>query len=147
MEGVINKLPEELRANYRASRKGSAMVEGLKVVAALKLWVNRGYRELGFEVPCEFGGKTFFVDVLARDAEGVVGVECMSSLHLGWLRWRIAQLRRCLPPNSYLIAVFPFGVDEGRVDRVVGLVDEVWVTDKDNSKVERMMFMGVLRKG
>jgi hypothetical protein len=38
-------------------------------------------------------------------------------------------------------------VDERHLDRVMGLVDEVWVTDKDNSKVERMMFTSAFHKG
>jgi hypothetical protein len=71
----------------------------------------------------------------------------MPRFHLGWLRWKIAWLRRCLPDGSYLVVIFPFGVDERRIDRVVELVDEVWVTDKDNAKVERMMGSSVLRKG
>ena len=145
MEGIINKLPEELRANYEMqARKCSSVVECLKVAAALKLWVDRGYREIGFEVPSDFGGKTFFVDVLARDADGMVGVECASRLHLGWLRWRVAQLRGCLPPKSWLVVVFPSSVDE-RVERVVGLADEVWIVGKDGT-VERMMFTAVFHR-
>jgi hypothetical protein len=142
-----DKLPEELRENYtNHARKGSAVVENLKVAAALKLWCDRGYRTVGFGVPCDFGEKTFYVDVLARDAGGMVGVECASHLHLDWLRRQVARLRRCLPPNSYLILVFPSTVAE-RVDRAVELVDEVWVTGKDNSKVEWMMFTSVFHKG
>jgi hypothetical protein len=102
---------------------------------------------VGFGVPCDFGGRTFYVDVLARDTNGMVGVECASSAHLGWLRRRVGQLRRCLSVDCYLVVVFPYGVNEALVDRVVGLVDEVWVTSKDNSKVERMMFMSTFHKG
>jgi hypothetical protein len=145
MNDLINKLPEELRANYeKHTRKGSAVVESLKVAAGLKLWVDRGYREVGFGVPSDFGGKTFYVDVLARDAKGMVGVECASSVHLGRLRRRVEQLRRCLPADSYLIVVFPFGVDES-VDKAAELADEVWVTGKDG-KVARMMFTSVFHK-
>ncbi|MCW4018064.1 MAG: hypothetical protein NWF00_05230 [Candidatus Bathyarchaeota archaeon] len=147
MADVINKLPADLRANYRANRKSSPVIEQLKVAAALKLWGARGYREIGFEVPSDFEGTTFYVNVLARNAEGMVGVECVSRFHLGWLRGRVAQLRRCLPADSYLVVVFPFGVDEGRIDKVVRLVDEIWVTDKDNSKVARMMFISFCHKG
>ncbi len=137
-----DKLPEELRTNYSRARKGSAVVENLKVAAALKLWFDRGYREIGFETPSDSGGKTFYVDVLAHDADGIIGVECASSAHFGWLRGRVAQLRACLPDDSYLVIIFPSNMDE-RVDRAVELADEVWVTGKDNLKVARMMFTSV----
>jgi hypothetical protein len=45
---ITDKLPEELGANYRANRKGSPIVERLKVAAALKLWGDRGYRDVRF---------------------------------------------------------------------------------------------------
>jgi hypothetical protein len=93
-----------------------------------------------------FGAKTFFVSVLARDAEGVVvGVECASSLKLGWwLRGRVVRLRCCLPFGSRLVVVFPSYVGEG-VRVVVKWVDEVWVVGK-NGMVERMMFRSFFRK-
>ena len=143
----VDKLPEELRANYmRHARKGSAVIESLRVAAALKLWEARGYRDIKFDVPMTFGGKTVFVKVLAKNAEGVVvEVECASSLKLGWLRGRVAQLRGCLPPNSWVIAVFPSNVGE-RVKKAAKLFDEVWVTGK-NGTVEQMMFVSVFRKG
>ena len=145
MGDVASKLPEELRANYKSSaRKGSAVVEGLKVAAALKLWVDRGYRQLGFGVESEDGGKSFYVDVLAHDARGMVGVECASSVHLGWLRWQVKQLRRYLPPNSHIILVFPANVGE-QAKKATKLADEVWVTGKDGT-VEQMMFMSVFHK-
>jgi hypothetical protein len=147
IKNLADKLPEELRTIYDRARKGSEVVERLKVAAALKLWGDRGYREVGFGVPCDFGGRTAYVDVLARDADDVVGVECVSRLHLGWLRWRIAQLRRCLPPDGYLVIIFPSNVDDKQVDKVVGLVDEVWVTGKDKTEVERMMFTSVIHRG
>ncbi len=142
-----DKLPEELRGNYNSSeRKGSAVVENLKVAAALKLWVDRGYRQLGFGVESDVDGKTFYVHVLAHDdARGMVGVECACSLNLGRLRRRIEQLRGCLTPDSYLIAVFPEAVGE-QVKKALRLVDEVWVTGK-NGTVEQMMFISVFRKG
>mgnify|MGYP000942425871 CR=1 FL=1 len=72
---IVEKLPKELRANYKSSeRKGSAVVESLKVAVALKLWVDRGYRSMGFEVESEDDGKSFYVDVLAHNANGLVGV-------------------------------------------------------------------------
>ena len=143
----IAKLPEELRANYMMhARKSSAVIEQLRVAAALKLWNDRGYRDIRFDVPMICSGKTVFVKVLARNAEGVVvGVECASSLKLGRLRERVALLRGCLPPNSWIIAVFPESVGEG-VKKAAKLADEVWVTGK-NGTVERMMFMSVFRKG
>ncbi|MCL5877325.1 MAG: hypothetical protein M1540_05885 [Candidatus Bathyarchaeota archaeon] len=144
---AANKLPEELRENYKGhARKGSAVIESLKVAAALKLWCDRGYREMGFEVSSDLGGKTFHIDVVARDEKGMVGVECINSPHLGWLRWRVAQLRRSLPEGSYLVVIFPFGLDERHIDRAVELVDEVWVTGEDG-RVERMMCMSVFHKG
>ena len=139
-------MPEELRANYKMrARKGSAVIEGLRVAAALKLWNDRDYRDIRFDVPMPLGGKTVFVKVLAHDAEGgVVGVECALSVNLGWLSGRVAQLRRCLPSGSWLVVVFPSGVDE-RVREVVELADEVWVTGK-NGLVEQMMFMSFFHK-
>jgi hypothetical protein len=140
-----DKLPEELKAIYNGTRKSSAAVESLKVAAALKLWVDRGYRQLGFGVESDVDGKTFYVDVLAHDARGMVGVECACSLNMGRLRRQIEQLRGCLTPDSYIIAVFPSNVGE-RVKKAIRLVDEVWVTGK-NGKVESMMFMSVFHKG
>ncbi|MCL5877551.1 MAG: hypothetical protein M1540_07055 [Candidatus Bathyarchaeota archaeon] len=122
------------------------VVECLKVVAALKLWCNRGYRDVEFSVPLTLGKKKFFVDVLARREDVVVGVECMPSANLGWLRARMALLRRCLPPNTYFVLVFPSTVGE-RVDKAAFLADEVWVTDEDNSKVASMRFISVCHKG
>jgi hypothetical protein len=145
MSKITDKLPKELRTNYKLSRKSSPIVEYLKVVAALKLWGDRSYRDIQFEVPLALGGKTVFVKVLAQDADGVVGVECASGIDFGWLRRRIELLRGCLPTDSYLIAIFPSAVDE-RVDRVAELVDEVWVTGKDNTRVARMMFTSVFGK-
>ncbi len=146
MDNVISKLPEALRANYESSsHRCSVVVEGLKVAAALKLWVDRGYRQLGFGVETEDGGKSFYVDVLAHDANGLVGVECASSLHLGWLRWQVKQLRRYLPPNSDIIIVFPENVGE-QAEKATELADEVWITGK-NGTVEQIMFMSVSHKG
>ncbi len=142
---VISKLPEELRASYKINRKGSPVIELLKVAAALKLWNDRGYRDITFDEPMTCSGKTVFVKVLARNADGVVvGVECASTVQLVRLRGRVEQLRGCLPPNSYIIAVFPSNVGE-RVKKVTKLVDEVWVTGKSGT-VEQMMFMSVFRK-
>ena len=142
-----DKLPEELMRNYRLyARKSSFVIECLRVAAALKLWDARGFRDIKFDVPKTVGGKTFFVKILARDAEGgVVGVECASILRLEWLQMRVAQLRCCLPPDSWIIAVFHSNVDE-RVREVVKFVDEVWITGK-NGMVEQMMFVSVFRKG
>ncbi len=147
MADVINKLPEELRAKYRAQAcECCDVVECLKVVAALNLWFNRGYRDIAFSVPLVLGRKKFFVDVLARREDCVVGVECMPSLSLGWLRARMALLRRCLPPGTHYVIVFPSTVSK-RVERAAFLADEVWVTNEDNSKVASMMFVGTCHKG
>jgi hypothetical protein len=118
---------------------------GISCVLPLKLWVDRGYRQLGFGVESEDNGKSFYVDVLANGDNGMVGVECASSLHLGWLRWQVKQLRRYLPPNSYIIIVFPETVGE-QAEKAVELADEVGVTGKDGT-VERMLFTSVFHKG
>ncbi len=142
---LTEKLPQQLKESYKASRKSSPVVEGLKVAAVLKLWNDRDYRDIRFDVPMPLGGKTVIVKVLAKDAEGgVVGVECVSSVNLGWLDGRIAQLRRCLPSDSWLVVVFPSNVDE-QVREVVELADEVWITGK-NGKVEQMLFMSFFCK-
>ena len=143
---VADKLPKELRAAYSDARKGSAVVECLKVAAALKLWCDRGYRAMGFEVSSDLGGKTFYIDVLAKNDERMVGVECVSGFDLGRLRRRVGQLRRSLPEGSYLVVVFPFGVDERHTDKALAVADEVWVTGKDG-KVERMICTSVFHKG
>ncbi|MGD6852896.1 MAG: hypothetical protein ACQCN6_12630 [Candidatus Bathyarchaeia archaeon] len=146
MTDLINKLPEELRAKYAAQAcECCDVVECLKVAAVLKLWCDRGYRDVEFCVPLVLGRKKFFVDVLARKGEVVVGVECMPSLNLGWLRGRMRLLRRCLGPDTYFVIVFPSTVGK-RVDKAAFLADEVWVTDEDNGKVERMMFVSVCHK-
>jgi hypothetical protein len=143
---IIVKLPEELRANYESSmHKGSVVIEQLKVAAALKFWVDHGCRVMGFEVPSDLGGKTFYVNVLAKDDERMVGFECDSGVNLGRLRRRLGQLRRSLPEGGYLVVVFPFGVDEKHIDKALALADEVWVTGKDG-KVERIMCTSVFQR-
>jgi hypothetical protein len=146
VDDVASMLPEELRAAYSDSRKGSAVIERLKVAAALKLWVDRGYREMGFEVSSDLGGKTFYIDVLAKNDEHMVGVECASSFNWERLRRRMTQLHRSLPEGSYLVVIFPFGTDEKHTDKALTLADEVWVTGKDD-KVERMICTSVFHKG
>ena len=144
MNNTTNKLPKELRANYRVNRKGSSVIEQLKVAAALKLWGDRGYRNVRFEMTLSFGGRRLFAKVLAQNANGIVGVECASSLKLRWLRGRMAQLRRCLPADSWLILVFPSTVDD-RVKKTARLADEVWITGKDGT-VEQIMFITVFHR-
>ena len=139
-----DKLPEELKLIYKCARKGSAVIEELKVAAALKLWNDRGYRELGFEEPSDLGGKTFYVDVLAQDERGFVGVECAPDLDLERLRWQVKQLRRSLPPNSHTVIVFPANVGE-QTKKAVKLADEIWVTGK-NGTVQQMIFMSSFYK-
>ena len=142
-KNLAAKLPEELKANYNSStHKGSGAIECLKVEAALKLWNNRGYRDIKFEAPLACKGKRFFIKVLARDIKGMVGVECASDVRLERLRKRVAQLHACLPPDSYLIIVFPSSVGEHAV-KATELADEVWVTRKDNIKVAQMMFTSI----
>jgi hypothetical protein len=147
METSLNslKLPEEIRTKYnKQTRKTSPVVEGLKVAAALKLW-DRDFRDIRFDVPVIFRGKTVFVKVLGKHEDGTMfGVECASNVRLGWLRQRFAALQMCLPKDSYLIAVFPEPA-YARAGRVVKLVDEVWVTGK-NGKVHNMLFHAYLGK-
>ncbi|XHH08834.1 MAG: hypothetical protein ACFCUE_14895 [Candidatus Bathyarchaeia archaeon] len=136
----MEKIPDELITNYKTqTRKGSPIIEHLKIAAALKLWNNRGYRDVRFDVPLVFGGKTVFVKVLAKHADGVVvGIECASVVKLCWLRERLALLKACLPSDSYLIVVFPETAGK-RVDKATKLADEVGVTNK-NGKVKQMIF-------
>ncbi len=142
---IIAKLPAELKANYMAARKSSPTIGALKVAAALKLWNDRGFTDIKFDVPIAFGGKTVFVKVLAKHSIGTVfGVECASKVRLSRLRVRLAVLQKCLPRDSYVVAVFPETAGES-VDKVVELADEVWVTGK-NGKIEQMMFGSVFRK-
>ena len=108
----------------------------------MKLWKDRDFRDIKFEVEPEWHGKSFYVDVLAQNDGLMVGVECASSLRMGRLQGRISLLQDCLPPNSYIIAVFPETAYE-RARRAVKLVDEVWVTGK-NGKVNQMMFHAYL---
>lgn len=143
IKDLANKLPEEVRANYKINRKASSTIEHLKVAAALKLWDARGYRDIKFDVPMTFGGKKLFIKVLARNAEGVVCVECASSVRLKWLHGRIAQLRSCLH-TSRLILVFPSSAGE-RVKKTAKLADEVWTTGKNNT-IEQIIFLSVFHK-
>ncbi len=62
-----------------------------------------------------------------------------------WLRERLLTLQMCLPRDSYIIAVFPEPTGK-KVDKVVQLADEVWITGKDGI-VDQMMFSSVLYKG
>jgi hypothetical protein len=146
INGIAEKLPKELRANYKTSRKSSPTIEALKIVAALKLWDDRGFTDIRFDVPIVFAGKTVFVKVLAKHSEGTVfGVECASKVRLSLLRERLLILQMCLPRDSYVVAVFPETASE-KADKVVELADEVWVTGK-NGKVEQMMFGSIFRNG
>jgi hypothetical protein len=139
------KLPEQLKESYKASRKESPIIESLKIAAALKLWNNRGFRDIEFDVPKILSGKTVFVKVLAKNVEGrVFGIECASKVRPGWLRERLLALQFCLPQDSYIIAVFPESVGE-KADKVVSLADEVWLTGK-NGEINQMMFSTVLHK-
>jgi hypothetical protein len=147
MSILINKLPEELREKYQTQACVCIdVVECLKVAATLKLWFNRSYRDIDFSVPLALGRKKFFVDVLAKREDGVVAVECVPSVNLGWLRERMALLRRCFPSNGYFVIVFPSTVSK-RVNKAAFLADEVWVTDETNSKVASMLFATVWHKG
>ncbi len=135
---LVENMPQELRKIYTASRKSSPSIDSLKVAAALKLWA-RDFRDIKFDAPLVFGGKTVIVKVLAKHPDGTMfGVECASKVRPNWLRERLAVLQMCLPKDSYIIAVFPATAYE-RARRVVKLADEVWVTG-DDGKVKQMMF-------
>jgi hypothetical protein len=140
------ELPEELKTNYiKQAHKTSHAIERLKIMAALKLWNDRNYHDIQFDVPITRNGKTVFAKVLTKNAEGlVIAIECTSVLRSKRLRARIELLRNCLP-NSYIIAVFPSTAGE-KVEKVIGLTDELWVTGK-NGKVEQMMFMSAFHRG
>jgi hypothetical protein len=142
----LEKIPDQLITNYKTqARKGSPAIEHLKIAAALKLWNDRSYRDVRFDVPLVFGGKTVFVKVLAKNADGlVVGIECASTVRLQCLRKRIELLQACLPPDSYIIVVFPQTAGE-QAQKAANFVDEVWVTGK-NGKVEQMMFTSTFHK-
>jgi hypothetical protein len=118
----------------------------LKVAAALKLRNDRGYRDIQFEVPLRCNGKTVCVKVLAKHADGVVvGVECASNVKFKQLHKRITLLQCCLPPDSYIIAVFPEAVEK-QAEKATKIADEVWVTGK-NGTVTQMMFRSKLSQG
>jgi hypothetical protein len=79
LDNAANKLPEELRANYRANRKGPAVIEELKAAAALKLWRDRGHRNVRFEVPLALGRKKLFIKVLAQEEDRMVGLNVLQT--------------------------------------------------------------------
>ncbi len=134
-----DKLPEELRKNYKSSRKNSPIIEALKVAAALKLWEDRGFEDIQFDVPMVFAGKRFFVKVLAKHSIGAVfGVECASTVRMYWLKQRLVTLQLCLPKDSYVVAVFPEAA-WAKAEKVTALADEVWITG-NNGKIKYIMF-------
>jgi hypothetical protein len=138
-----DKLPEKLKTAYKKTQKSSPIIESLKVAAALKLWNDRGYRDIQFEAPIAYGGKMVFVKVLAKHADGVlVGIECASTVRLEQLRKRITVLQGCLPPDTYIIAVFP-ETHEKQAKKATQYTDEVWVTGK-NGTINQMMFSSYL---
>jgi hypothetical protein len=142
---AIAKLPEELKAAYKASPKSSPIVEGLKVATALKLWYDRGYRDIQFEVPLTFGEKTVYAKVMTKNADVlVIAVECASTVRHEQLHKRVALLQSCLPPDSHIIAVFPEALEK-QAEKVTQFTDEVWVTGK-NGTVNQMMFRTAVYK-
>jgi hypothetical protein len=143
---LTDKLPEELRTKYENyAHKKSAIIEQLKIAAALKLYNDRGFSDIRFDAPIVFGDKTVFVKVLAKHAEGTVfGVECASEVRLGWLRKRVTALQTRLPRDSYVVAVFPETASE-KADEAVNMADEVWITGKKGT-INQMMFSSFLGK-
>jgi hypothetical protein len=106
--------------------KRSRSIEDLEIAAAYRLWKERGFRDITLNTPMTCNGKRFRVKVLAKNKKGkTVGVECALTVRLERLRQRIATLRGCLPPNSYIIAVFP-EIDGKTNEKVKQFVDEVW---------------------
>jgi hypothetical protein len=55
-------------------------------------------------------------------------------------------LLHSFPSKGYFSIVFPSTVGK-RVKKATFLADEVWVTNKDNNKVVRMMFVSACHKG
>ncbi len=129
-----DKLPEPLKTNFKQyAFNCSPAIYQLKAAAALKLWKDRGYRDITFDEPMPCGGKSVFVKVLVRKEDNtMIGVECASTLRLQRLTARIALLRACLPPDSYIIIVFPETAGD-RITKATDIVDEVWVTGKDGT--------------
>ncbi|XHH08341.1 MAG: hypothetical protein ACFCUE_12320 [Candidatus Bathyarchaeia archaeon] len=119
------KLPEGAGINHKIRRKNASIVKQLKIDAAFKLWKERGFRNITLNVPMTHNGKRVMVKVLARKKGTTVGVECATTVRLERLRQKIATLRGCLPPNSYIIAVFP-EIDGKTNEKVKKFVDEVW---------------------
>jgi len=142
----LERIPDQLLTNYKTqTRKSSPVIEHLKIAAALKLWNDRDFKDIKFEVPIAYGKKTVFVKVLAKNDEGVVfGVECASTVRLDWLRKRIETLQACLPRDSYIIAVFPQTAAE-RAQKAAKFADEVWVTGKKDT-VTQMIFTSTFHK-
>jgi hypothetical protein len=142
-----DKLPEKLKKNYKKNHKNSPKIEDLKIAAALKLWNDRDYRDIQFEVPMACGGKTktVFVKVLAKHADGtLVGVECASTAKRKQLRERLTKLQSCLPPGTYIIAVFPEALEK-QAEKAAQFTDEVWIIGK-NGAVNQIMFESYLGK-
>ncbi len=137
-----NKLPEKFGTNNQTN-KDISVVEGLLNAAILKLWCDRGFRDVRLGVRFCLEGRRFYVKIVAKNKEGrSYGVECVSSMSLARLRLRISRLRACLPPDGYVIVVFPYGADK-KADKAVQFADEVWITGKDG-KVSQMLFMSSL---
>jgi hypothetical protein len=74
----------------------------------------------------------------------VVGIECASKVRLNRFHKRITQLQGCLPPDNYIIAVFPETAND-EATKTTSFVDEVWITNK-NGTIEQMMFTSTLHK-
>ncbi len=139
MTALIDKLPKELRTNYQKSRKNSPTIETLKIAAALKLWNDRGFEDIQFDVPMTIAGKHFFVKVLAKHSIGTVfGVECVSNVRLSWLRVRLLTLQLCLPHESYIVAVLPHFA-ENKFKKILLFADEIWAVDISGT-IEQVFF-------
>ncbi|XHH08994.1 MAG: hypothetical protein ACFCUE_15730 [Candidatus Bathyarchaeia archaeon] len=141
-----DKLPEPLKTNFKQyTFKCSPTIYQLKAAAALKLWKDRGYRDITFDEPMPYGGKSVYVKVLVRKEDNtMIGVECASTLRLRRLSARIELLRACLPQDSYIIAVFPETTGDC-VTKATNFADEVWLTGK-NGTVNQMIFSTVFHR-
>ena len=118
----------------------------MKIAAALKLYKDRNYRDIKFDAPITHGGKTVYVKVLTKNAEGLtIAIECATEVRLNRLCKRLAQLRHSLFTDSYIIAVFPSTTGE-KAQKLVEFVDEVWVTGK-NGLVQQMLFTSFFSSG
>jgi hypothetical protein len=68
---------------------------------------------------------------VAKHADGtLVGVECASTVKQKQLQKRLEKLHNCLPPGTYLIAVFPETLEK-QAEKATQYTDEAGVTGQN----------------